>query len=139
MPFENWGKSINNKPKYTFVPTTVMGVKRIVKYAKKKNLRVRCSGYRHSWSNTFSQKAEILISLLPIAQVNTLPDPISIVPTSTTGMTELSTIELIEKGPSIPLNKSWCRMGVAVTNEDFRRWAVENKKWALPVDVILVE
>lgn len=139
MPFENWGKSINNKPKYTFVPTTVLGVKRIVKYAQNKNLRVRCSGYRHSWSDTFCQKEEILISLLPIAQVNTLPDPISFVPTSTTERTELSTIELVNEAPGIPPNKSWCRIGVAVTNEYFRRWAIKNKKWALPVDVILVE
>ena len=139
MPFENWGKSIKNKPRYTFVPTTVLGVKRIVKYAREKDIRVRCSGYRHSWSDSFSQKGEILISLLPIAQVNTLPDPISIVPTSTMGKTELSSIDLIDEAPRIPKNKSWCRIGVAVTNEDFRRWAIDNSKWALPVDVILVE
>lgn len=34
---------------------------------------------------------------------------------------------------------TWCRLGVAVTNEDFRRWAIKHKQWALPVDVILVE
>jgi FAD/FMN-containing dehydrogenase len=26
-----------------------------------------------------------------------------------------------------------------VTNEEFRRWSVANKTWAIPVDVILVE
>ena len=139
MPFDNWGRSVNNKPKYTFVPTTVLAIKRIVKYAAENNLRVRCSGYRHSWSDSFSQENEILISLLPITQVNTLPDSISILPTSAMGRTELSTTELIKEAPGIPPDKSWCRIGTAVTNEDFRRWAIANKKWVLPVDVILVE
>lgn len=52
-------------------------------------------------------------------------------------MTELNTIELspntLENGNRV------VRVGVAVTNEQFRRWAVANKSWALPMDVILVE
>lgn len=35
--------------------------------------------------------------------------------------------------------KQLCRVGVSVTNEQFRRWAVKENKWTLPVDVILVE
>lgn len=35
--------------------------------------------------------------------------------------------------------KQLCRVGVSVTNEMFRRWAVKGNKWTLPVDVILVE
>lgn len=35
--------------------------------------------------------------------------------------------------------KQLCRVGVSVTNEMFRRWAVKGDKWTLPVDVILVE
>lgn len=69
-----------------------------------------------------------------------LPDPISIYPTGHSARaTELNQIELLERTPDVPLGKRWCRMGVAVTNEDFRRWAIENKGWSLPVDVILVE
>ena len=36
-------------------------------------------------------------------------------------------------------DKALVRVGVSVTNEQFRRWAVHNDKWTLPVDVILVE
>ncbi len=36
-------------------------------------------------------------------------------------------------------DKALVRVGVSVTNEQFRRWAVANDKWTLPVDVILVE
>jgi hypothetical protein len=35
--------------------------------------------------------------------------------------------------------KALVRVGVSVTNEQFRRWAVVNDQWTLPVDVILVE
>lgn len=35
--------------------------------------------------------------------------------------------------------KALVRVGVSVTNEQFRRWAVANDKWTLPVNVILVE
>jgi hypothetical protein len=35
--------------------------------------------------------------------------------------------------------KQLARVGVSVTNEMFRRWAVKGNKWTLPVDVILVE
>ena len=70
-----------------------------------------------------------------------LPDPMSIQPTSHSGEpTELNKIELVETPADVSAkNKTWCRIGVAVTNEDFRRWAIKNKQWALPVDVILVE
>lgn len=36
-------------------------------------------------------------------------------------------------------NQGLVRVGVSVTNEQFRRWAVANDRWTLPVDVILVE
>ncbi|KAI5778452.1 hypothetical protein EDC01DRAFT_345122 [Geopyxis carbonaria] len=136
-PFENWGLSVSNTPKYTFVPTTVYGVTELVKYAKSKNLRVRCAGYRHSWSNTFSADNEILVSLLNLHQVTTIPDISTLLPTP--DQHELRTIELAPQSlPGAP-DKRLCRVGVSVTNEDFRRWAVAHDAWTLPVDVILVE
>ena len=69
-----------------------------------------------------------------------LPDPMSIHPTGhSVKPTELNRIELLDPTDEVPAGKRWCRVGVAVTNEDFRRWAVEQKAWSLPVDVILVE
>ncbi len=101
---------------------------------------MRCAAYRHSWSPSFSQDGEIFVSLLPILQVTSLPDPISIRPTSQSDKpTELNTIELLEETPETPPKKRWCRVGAAVTCEAFREWAVKAKKWTLPVDVILVE
>lgn len=72
-----------------------------------------------------------------------LPDPMSILPMGHSAEeTDLNRIELVEKDVSADKsmeNTMWCRIGVAVTNEDFRRWAIKHKQWALPVDVILVE
>jgi FAD/FMN-containing dehydrogenase len=139
VPFENWGQTVNNLPKFTFLPTTVRGVQNIVQFAIKNNYRVRCAGYRHSWSSIFSQNNEIFISFVNLHTVTTLPDPMSIIPGQYDPSTvpELKTIELKEE--IVPGKKRLCRIGAAVTNEELRRWSVAGKAWALPTDVILVE
>ncbi|KAJ7195663.1 hypothetical protein GGX14DRAFT_527054 [Mycena pura] len=136
--FVNWGESVKNTPTYTFVPTTVLGIQNLVRHASAHNLRVRCSGFRHSWSPIFSQTSEILISFVNLAEVTTLPDPMSLIPGEYTGIDvpELKTIDLKEQTSS---TKRLCRIGAAVTNEEFRRWAVANNAWALPIGVIMVE
>ncbi|KAF2011948.1 hypothetical protein BU24DRAFT_443328 [Aaosphaeria arxii CBS 175.79] len=139
VPFENWGLTVKDTPRYTFLPNTVNGVKNVVKYALKNNYRVRCAGYRHSWSSIFSQDNEILISFVNLHTVTTLPDPMSIVPGEydPSKVPELKTIDLKEE--TVPGKHRLCRVGAAVTNEEFRRWAVAGKAWSLPADVILVE
>ncbi|KAF2144536.1 uncharacterized protein K452DRAFT_245458 [Aplosporella prunicola CBS 121167] len=138
VPFQNWGESVNNTPRYTFIPSTVLGLQNLARFASANNFRVRCGGYRHSWAPIFSQNNEIFVSLLSTEQVTAMPDPTSIIPGPFPGhgTNELKTIELKEQ---LSKDKRLCRVGVAVTNEEFRRWAVANKSWALPVDVILVE
>jgi hypothetical protein len=114
-----------------------------VKWAKVHDFRVRCGGYRHSWSTTFSQNKQILISLLNLEEVTKIPDAMSIEehPEYEDPTNELKVIKL--GGPpgvvASQVDKQLVRVGVSVTNEQFRRWAVANDKWTLPVDVILVE
>ncbi|KAL5443391.1 hypothetical protein PMIN06_008706 [Paraphaeosphaeria minitans] len=139
VPFANWGQTVSNSPRFTFLPTTVRGVQRIVQFAAANNYRVRCAGYRHSWSPIFSQDNELFISFVNLNTVNTLPDPTSLIPGEydPLAVPELKGIELKEE--TVPGKKRLCRVGVAVTNEEFRRWAVGGKTWSLPADVILVE
>jgi len=136
-PFSNWGQSVSNTPLYTFVPSTVLGLQNLIKWAKTEGLRVRCAGYRHSWSSTFGQDKHILVSLLGIKEVTALPDDMSITSEGNPEPGELKSIEIMEVKEGG--EKALCRVGVAVTNEQFRRWAVKKGKWSLPVDVILVE
>lgn len=137
--FENWGESVNNKPKYTFVPSTVLGLQNLVKFAKEKGLRVRCAGYRHSWSPIFSADDEILVSLLDLEEVTTIPDSLAIGPDAVPNGNELMSIDILEKPSFLPSGKNAVRVGAAVTNEAFRRWANHHNVTALPMDVILVE
>lgn len=130
---------MKNTPRYTFVPTTVLGLQNVVKYAKANNFRVRCSGYRHSWSTTFSADNEILISLLDLKEVTTTPDPLAIGPDVISSGNELKSINILKKPTFLSSGKDIVRVGVAVTNEAFRRWAIHNKLVAIPMDVILVE
>ncbi len=132
--------SVQNTPRYTFVPTTVLGLQNLVLYAKKHSLRVRVAGYRHSWSPTFSETGQIFVSLLNLKQVTETPDASSLGPSHvvTTG-NELKIIELAPESLSSDPKKRLVRVGVSVTNEEFRRWALANGAWTLPMDVILVE
>ncbi|KAH7118729.1 hypothetical protein B0J11DRAFT_591121 [Dendryphion nanum] len=139
VPFENWGLTVKNTPRLTFLPNTVRGVQNIVHFAIKHGYRVRCAGYRHSWSSIFSEDNGIFISFVNLNTVTTLPDPMSIVPGeyNTNTVPELKTIEL--KEVTVPGKKALCRIGAAVTNEEFRRWSVAGRAWTFPADVILVE
>lgn len=130
---------MKNTPRYTFVPTTVLGLQNLVKYAKANNFRVRCGGYRHSWSTTFSADNEILVSLLDLKQVTTTPDPLAIGPDVASDGNELKSIDILKKPAFLSSGKDIVRVGAAVTNEGFRRWSIHNKMVALPIDVILVE
>jgi hypothetical protein len=112
-----------------------------VKWAKVHGFRVRCGGYRHSWSSTFSEDKQILVSLLNLEEVTKLPDAMSIEAEHIDPENELKVIQLSSPPGVVASNaeKALVRVGVSVTNEQFRRWAVANDKWTLPVDVILVE
>jgi hypothetical protein len=139
--FSNWGQNVRNTPLWTFVPKTVLGLQNLVKWAKAHDFRVRCGGYRHSWSSTFSQEKQILVSLLNLEEVTKLPDAMSIEPEYIDPENELKVIQFATPGGAVAskAGKTLVRVGVSVTNEEFRRWAVHNDKWTLPVDVILVE
>lgn len=77
--------------------------------------------------------------------MTTIPDVMSITAEHIDPENELKVIQLAEpaaEGMAVPVageRKALVRVGVSVTNEQFRRWAVANDKWTLPVDVILVE
>jgi hypothetical protein len=140
IPFENWGQTVSNVPRYTFVPTKVLGLQNLVVYAREKNLRVRCAGYRHSWSPTFSANGQILVSLLNLKQVTEIPDASDLGPSmANVAGNELKSIQLVPEGLSADHTKQLVRVGVSITNEEFRRWAIANNAWTLPMDVILVE
>jgi hypothetical protein len=79
--------------------------------------------------------------LLNLEEVTKLPDAMSIEPEYTDPHNELKSITLAAPTGVVAsqADKALVRVGVSVTNEEFRRWAVHNDKWTLPVDVILVE
>ncbi len=111
----------------------------LIKYAKANNFRVRCSGYRHNWTSTFSADNEILVSLLGLEKVTTVPDPLAIGPDAVASGNELISIDILEKPAYLSSGKNIVRVGAAVTNETMRRWAIKNNQCYLDMDVILVE
>jgi hypothetical protein len=66
----NWGENIQFRPAYIFNPKTKAGVCNIVKWAGRKNLRIRASGYRHTWNNVYADDGQILVSLLGLKHVD---------------------------------------------------------------------
>ncbi|KAF8453556.1 hypothetical protein BDZ91DRAFT_853200 [Kalaharituber pfeilii] len=141
VEFHNWGLTVKNTPAKTFVVKTVDEVIKIVTDAKENKQRVRAAGYRHTWGDMFSQDNEVLISMLDIETVTKLPDFASIEKDPDYSGNEFKKIEMKEDlgNPSL----AFLTVGAAVTNEDFRRWALTagkgNSEWTLPINVIMVE
>lgn len=139
IPFENWGRTVSNVPAVTYVPTTKAGVCSIVQWAGQTGQRVRVAGYRHTWTDLYSQSDQVLISLLPLDVVNNLPaqeppiDPAN----------ELQGITITGYVEDQGVQKALCRIGAATTNEQFRQWCLSseggNREWTLPLNVIMVE
>lgn len=139
--FHNWGLTVSNVPAYTFVPTTVKGLENLITWAKTQGKRVRAAGYRHTWTNMYSESGEIFVSMLDLTTATTVPDPSSILPNSASNaqnefkQIELATTDVSGSGGK----KRLARIGAAVTNEEFRRWAIANNAWTMPYNVVMVE
>ncbi|TPX15992.1 uncharacterized protein E0L32_000326 [Thyridium curvatum] len=135
--FQNWGLVVNYLPTYTCVPSSVKGVQRIVKFAKDHDMGVRVSGFRHSWAPIFGRNGQILISLIGLAEAEILPNTTAL-PLPEDAPNELESIEVASGAPRVKGN-ALVRVGVSTTNERLRRWCVKNKKYTLPLNVIMVE
>jgi hypothetical protein len=73
-----------------------------------------------------------------LKEVTTIPDSLSIGGDYIDPQNELKVIQMAPDAATTG-ETSIVRVGVSVTNEQFRRWAVKNDTWSLPMDVILVE
>ncbi|GAB1316375.1 hypothetical protein MFIFM68171_06585 [Madurella fahalii] len=139
--FQNWGLGIEYVPQYTCIPNSVAGVQRIVKYAKDHDMGVRCAGFRHSWAPIFGRQGQITISMLSLAEATKIPNFTAlskILPGWLLHKTELQTIEVVSGTPRVKGN-ALVRVGASTTNEQMRRWCVENNKYTYPLNVIMVE
>jgi hypothetical protein len=126
--FRNWGRTVRNTPAVTFVPRTKHGVREIVRWARANNKTVRAAGYRHSWSDVFSADGQVLISMLP-------PDVVENLPASEPPIDPRNELQGIQVVGTVHED--------GVTNEQFRRWCVDERggasAWSIPLNVIMVE
>lgn len=77
LEFRNWGRTVQNQPAVTFFPHSKVAVCNIVKWSLENGYTtVRASGYRHTWSNLYSQTGQVLVAMLPLKVTNKLPAPI---------------------------------------------------------------
>jgi hypothetical protein len=133
--FCNWGRTVKNTPARTFLPRTKQGVCNIVKWAAAHKKRVRVAGYRHTWTELFSEDDEVLISMLPLPVAEELPASEPLLDPEN----ELMGIDIVGEIEEDGRKKALCRIGAATTNEMFRRWAIGTMKWTVPLNVIMVE
>lgn len=142
--FRNWGQNVETNSILTFIPKTKGGLCNLVKWAKSKNKKVRASGFRHSWSDITVNDDQVLVSLLPLKQVEAIPTfQLEIDPDNEFQFIELLKTTVVEDG----IKKKLCKIGAGTTNEQFRAWIVEESRkngtwndwWTLPLNVIMVE
>lgn len=143
--FRNWGYTVENTPGYTFVPRTLIGICNIVRWATSSGKRVRAAGYRHTWGDLYSADDQVLISMLPLQQVEQLPS-FSAHSGAAPGFdpgNQLQGIELLGSVVEGGIEKRLCRIAAGTTNEQFRRWCLYeqggNLQWTIPLNVIMVE
>jgi hypothetical protein len=102
--------------------------------------KVRCTGYRHSWSDLFTDESEILISMLPLHTAVDLP---SVEGEFHPGSGRLQQISIVPGSVSPDGSTVLAKIGTATTNEQFREWCLDpqggNVSWTLPLNVIMVE
>lgn len=122
-PFSNWGETVKNTPRFRFYPKTKQGVANIVKLAKHLKKRVRVSGFKHSWSQQFSEDDQILISMLPRKESDDLPVEYPLLNNND----ELRGIHPV--GDEFKDNdgkiKKLFKLGPAITNQQLRIWAID--------------
>lgn len=140
--FENWGENVTFKPKLTFVPKTKQGICNIVKWASEQNLKIRVSGYRHTWNPVYPDDGQVLISLLGLDYVNSNKSS-DAVDGNTGAGNELREIKFVPG--AVETDKMLCKVGGAVTNDELRDFCLHRRDpfkaryWSIPLNVILVE
>lgn len=142
--WSNWGKTVvNRKYAITTHPITKVGACNSVIWAKKNGLQVRASGYKHSWADVFPAEGQVHVAMLPLSETSATfayHPPLD-------GKDELRRIELVGeafKDPEDGKLKHLCKIGPAVTNAQFRTWAINAFKsgqpaWTVPLNVIMEE
>ncbi|ENH68064.1 hypothetical protein FOC1_g10001764 [Fusarium oxysporum f. sp. cubense race 1] len=152
LPFENWGRTVRNTPAVTYYPENVAEVQTIVRDAVQNNRGVRVSGFRHSWAPVFGRNdkmgeknnGDVLISTLTELNAGVLPNLTSL-PSSLfePKETELNHIKVVDaayvSGQALGDGKKYVRVGTATTNEQFRRWCINEGDVTLPMNIIEVE
>ncbi|MGH3426573.1 MAG: hypothetical protein ACRDQZ_03205, partial [Mycobacteriales bacterium] len=137
--FQNWGRTVANRPALTFIPRTKTGICNLVQWAAAHQKTVRVAGYRHTWSDLYSANDQVLVSMFPLGVVEALPaaeppiDPHD----------ELQGIQIVGTIQEDGVTKALCRIGAATTNEQFRQWCLSSFggawHWTAPLNVIMVE
>ncbi|KIW83347.1 hypothetical protein Z517_02592 [Fonsecaea pedrosoi CBS 271.37] len=152
LEFLNHGRTVENTPALTCVPNTAQDVCDIIKFAKKQNMGVRASGFRHSWSPVFGRSnkkgsennGDILISTLGLIDASILPNLTSL-PTDIfqPRAKDLNSIVVVDytyvRGPQLTGGKKYVRVGTSTTNEQLRRWCIDTGKVTMPMNIVEVE
>ncbi|ELU37650.1 cholesterol oxidase, substrate-binding domain-containing protein [Rhizoctonia solani AG-1 IA] len=117
--FENWGQTVENSPAYTFVARTEVGICNLVKWAAGAKKKVRVAGYRHT--GLLFVLADLPSYSPPMEEIQKHSDLVGI---------EVSATES---------KQALCTIKAGTTNEMFREWCLQNRRWCLPFNVIMVE
>ncbi|KAI0097961.1 hypothetical protein GGR51DRAFT_552758 [Nemania sp. FL0031] len=140
LTFRNWGR------------TTIDDIQTIVRNAIQSGKGVQVSGFRHSWSPVFGRNdipsqgnnGDVLILTLPEEIASTLPCLLALPGDAfQPKKTELNGVKVVDSeeigGSPLPDGKKYISVGMATTNEQFRRWRIKEGNVTLPVNVIMVE
>ncbi|KAI5839635.1 hypothetical protein DFP73DRAFT_205107 [Morchella snyderi] len=125
-------------PSITCIPSKVTELQEIVKMSRVQGKRARVAGFRHTWSNMYSDTGDILVSLLDL-DIAMGSSGVITADAIDGKKTDFNQIEIPPTfAASSDCDKILVRVGAAVSNEALRRWSLKNG-WSLPINVIMVE
>ncbi|KAG8527946.1 uncharacterized protein KY384_006862 [Bacidia gigantensis] len=150
--FQNWGRTVKQTPAKTYYPENTAEVQTIVREAAESKMGVRVSGFRHSWSPIFGRdnkngqknNGDVLISTLTEKDASKLPNftslPSSLFQPKKTELNNISEVNAAYvHGQTLKDGKKYVRVGTSTTNEEFRRWCINDGHVTLPMNIIEVE
>jgi len=135
--FVNWGQTVKKRIDEIYLPTTIEGVRNLVKDAAVKGTRIRVAGFRHSWSDIFCGEGDALMIFLPLETLTQLPYPgvPSHFKSELMGITEVSDVAGRKPSPG----HAFFRVMAGTTNDQLRERCFQHKDYCIPFNVIMVE
>ncbi|EJD43024.1 FAD-binding domain-containing protein [Auricularia subglabra TFB-10046 SS5] len=130
--FKNWVACVRFKPSHVLLARSLEGVRRVARWAARTGRKLRVSGYRHTWSDLWTEDGEVILTFVH-------PDGRETLPYADAPAGWHSELHGVSLEPAFGVG--YARVMAGTSNNEFREWCFNNGKpeWSLPFNVVVAE